>query len=165
MIVKQSVVDVLMFLFESYLDDDNNSRGSHVADERDSLQRRLEELGFHNTEINQAFDWLEDLADMQADDNEFVDISENSIRIYSREEKQLIDQESIGFLNFLEQNRILTPATRELILDRIVALGQPLDTEQLKWIIMIVLHSNPADEKTSALIENFIFDDVIDHIH
>jgi Smg protein len=164
MIIKQSVVDVLMFLFESYLDDDNN-HASQVTDGRDNIQDRLEELGFHNKDINQAFDWLEDLAVLQADDRNFVNISEISTRIYSREEKQLIDQESIGFLGFLEENSILTSATREFVLDRIVALGQPLDVEQLKWIIMIVLHTNPARENASTLIENFIFDDVIDHIH
>ena len=71
MIIKQSVVDVLMFLFERYLDDDEVSQStdrgqnhaSRVTDERDNIQLRLEEMGFQNQEINQAFDWLEDLAD------------------------------------------------------------------------------------------------------
>ncbi|MCG6938624.1 MAG: DUF494 domain-containing protein [Gammaproteobacteria bacterium] len=165
MIIKQSVVDVLMFLFESYLDDNKTNETSHVTDERDSIQIRLEEMGFHNQEINQAFDWLEDLADLQADNQQFIDIKSTSTRIYSSEEKKLLDHESIGFLNFLEHNNILTPVTRELILDSVVALGQPLDAEQLKWIIMIVLHTNPDQENTDSLIENYIFDDVIDHIH
>ena len=62
MIIKQSVVDVLMFLFERYLDDEELNETSKVTDERDSIQLRLEEMGFHNTEINQAFDWLEDFS-------------------------------------------------------------------------------------------------------
>ena len=165
MIFKQSVVDVLMFLFERYLDDEDTNETSYVTDKRDSIQVRLEEMGFHNQEINQAFDWLEDLADLQAEDQNFISIKETSTRIYSKEEKKLIGLESIGFLNFLEQNNILTSITRELILDRVVALGQPLDAEQLKWIIMIVLHTNKGDDNTLALIEDFIFDDVIDHIH
>ncbi len=165
MIFKQSVVDVLMFLFERYLDDEDTNETSHVTDKRDSIQIRLEEMGFHNQEINQAFDWLEDLADLQAENQNFISIKETSTRIYSEEEKKLIGLESIGFLNFLEQNNILTSITRELILDRVVALGQPLDAEQLKWIIMIVLHTNKGDDNTLALIEDFIFDDVIDHIH
>ena len=165
MIIKQSVVDVLMFLFERYLDDDETNETSHVTDKRDSIQIRLEEMGFHNREINQAFDWLEDLADLQADNQKFISIKETSTRIYSREEKKLIDLESIGFLNFLELNNILTSVTRELILDRVVALDQPLDAEQLKWIIMIVLHTNPGEENTLALIEDFLFDDVVENIH
>ncbi len=161
MIIKQSVVDVLMFLFERYLDDEDLKENSRVTDERDRLQIRLEEVGFHNREINEAFDWLDDLADLQ-DKQPFLPVKETSIRIYSAEEKKLIDKESIGFLHFLEQTNILTPVTRELILDRVAALGEPLDTEQLKWIIMIVLHTHPGEESTLALMENFIFDDNID---
>lgn len=168
MIIKQSVVDVLMFLFERYLGDNELIETSRVTDKRDSIQLRLEEMGFHNTEINQAFDWLEDLAELQSEldtDQQFVPIKENSIRIYSEEEKKLIALESIGFLYFLEQTSILTAVTRELILDRVVALGHPLDAEQLKWIIMIVLHSHPGEENAIALMEDFIFDESIGHIH
>jgi len=168
MIIKQSVVDVLMFLFERYLDDDEAIETNRVTDERDSIQLRLEEMGFHNQEINQAFDWLEDLADLQADmqdKQECIAIKETSIRIYSEEEKKLINLESIGFLNFLEQSNILTSVTRELILDRVIALGHPLDAEQLKWIIMIVLHTQPGEENALALMEDFIFDETIEQIH
>ncbi len=161
MIIKQSVVDVLMFLFERYLDDDELNETSRVTDKRDSIQLRLEEMGFHNQEINQAFDWLEDLADLQ-ERQQFLPVKETSIRIYSAEEKKLLNIESIGFLHFLEQTNILTPVTRELILDRVAALGHPLDTEQMKWIIMIVLHAHPGEENALALMENFIFDEVSD---
>ncbi len=164
MIIKQSVVDVLMFLFERYLVEDEVSETGRVADERDNIQLRLEEMGFHNAEINQAFDWLESLTDSQHD-NQLIPLKETSTRIYSEEEKKLISLESIGFLNFLEQTNILTPVTRELILDRVVALGHSLDAEQLKWVIMIVLHSHPGEEIALALMEDFMFDETIDHIH
>ena len=163
MIIKQSVVDVLMFLFERYLDDEELNETSRVTDERDSIQIRLEEMGFHNQEINQAFDWLEDLENLQ-DKQQFLPIKETSTRIFSEEEKKLIGMESIGFLHFLEQTNILTPVTRELILDRVAALGTPLDAEQMKWIIMIVLHTHPGEENALALMENFIFDVVSDII-
>jgi Smg protein len=161
MIIKQSVVDVLMFLFERYLGDEEHTETARVTDDRDDIQRRLKEMGFHNSEINQAFDWLEDLADMQVN-AEIPAISATSSRIYSEQEKKLIGTESIGFLSFLEQTGILTPGTRELILDRVIALGQPLDTEQLKWIIMIVLHTHPDVETTIELMEGFIFDESVD---
>ncbi len=161
MIIKQSVVDVLMFLFERYLDDDELNETSRVTDKRDSIQLRLEEMGFHNQEINQAFDWLEDLADLQ-EKQQFFPVKETSTRIFSEQEKKLLSIDSIGFLHFLEQTNILTPVTRELILDRVAALGQPLDAEQMKWIIMIVLHAHPGEENALALMENFIFDEVTD---
>ena len=163
MIIKQSVVDVLMFLFERYLDEEELNETSRVTDKRDSILIRLEEMGFHNQEINQAFDWLEDLAALQ-EKQQFLPVKETSTRIFSEQEKKLIDIESIGFLHFLEQTNILTPVTRELILDRVAALGQPLDAEQMKWIIMIVLHTHPGEENALALMENFIFDEVSDLI-
>ena len=163
MIIKQSVVDVLMFLFERYLDDEELNETRRVTDKRDSILLRLEEMGFHNKDINQAFDWLEDLADIP-DNQQITPLKETSSRIYSEQEKKLISVESIGFLHFLEQANILTPVTRELILDRVAALGHPLDAEQLKWIIMIVLHTRPGEEDTLALLENFIFDEVTDLI-
>lgn len=167
MIIKQSVVDVLMFLFERYLDDEDNET-TRVTDERDSIQLRLEEMGFQNPEINQAFDWLEDLADIQAtikQDEKFIAISDSSSRIYSEEERELISTESIGFLCFLEQANILSSVTRELILDRVIALGHPLDAEQLKWIIMIVLHTQQGAEHAIELMEDFIFDETIEAVH
>ena len=163
MIIKQSVVDVLMFLFERYLDDDELNRNSRVTDDRDRIQPRLEEMGFHNQEINQAFDWLDDLAELQ-DEQKFESVGETSTRIYSEQEKKLIDVDSIGFLHFLEQTGILNTVTRELILDRVVALNHPLDAEQLKWIIMIVLHNQPGEEYNIALMEDFIFDEVSDFL-
>lgn len=163
MIVKQSVVDVLMFLFERYLGDEEHSEAARVTDDRDSIQLRLEEMGFQNSEINQAFDWLEDLAEMQ-DNTDLSPLSETSTRIFSEQEKKLIGVENIGFLTFLEQTGILTMFTRELVLDRVVALGQPLDSEQLKWIIMIVLHTHPDVETSLEIMEDFIFDDNYDTI-
>jgi len=82
MIIKQSVVDVLMFLFERYLVEDEPNETVHVADVRDSIQLRLEEMGFDNSEINQAFDWLESLTDSQHD-NQLIPLKETSTRIYS----------------------------------------------------------------------------------
>ncbi len=163
MILKQSVVDVLMFLFERYLGDDDGLENSSVADERDTIQTRLEQMGFQHVEINQAFDWLEDLA-LVSDSKRLAQIRATSVRIYSEEEKALLNQESINFIGFLQQSGILTTVTRELILDRVIALGQPLDTEQVKWIIMIVLHAYPGEENAFALMESLIFDNTYTYI-
>lgn len=158
MVIKQSVVDVLMFLFEEYLGEDNN-----VMDERDHMQTRLEEVGFDNREIDQAFDWLEDLATMR-DDKDFAPVQQNSIRIFSEEEKDVLNEDCIGFIMYLEQSSILTPVTRELVLDRVIALDNPLNMEQLKWIVMIVLHTHPGEENAFAWMESLVFDDIVDYM-
>ena len=163
MIVKQSVVDVLMFLFERYLGEDESPDAPNTFEQRHNLQNQLEQMGFDHSEINQALDWLDDLA-VISEGAPYAAISETSTRIYSDEEKALISQESLGFISFLEQTGILTPVTRELILDRVIALGLPLDNEQIKWIIMIVLHSYPGEEHAFAWMESLVFDDFNDYI-
>jgi len=157
--IKQSVVDVLMFLFERYLDEENEA-----MDERDDVSIRLEEMGFHNNEIDRAFDWLEDLATIQHG-HHYPLINSRSIRVFSDEEKAVLNSESIEFIMYLEQSGILTSVTRELVLDRVIALDNELDTEQLKWIVMIVLHSHPGEENAYAWMESLVFDEQVDFMH
>ena len=92
-------------------------------------------------------------------------MNEQSVRVFSDEEKALLNTESIEFLMYLEQSGILTPVTRELVLDRVIALDHELDTEQLKWIVMIVLHSHPGEENAYAWMESMVFDELIDLMH
>ncbi len=158
MVIKQSVVDVLMFLFEQYLGED-----SDVIDESDHMQLRLEEVGFENQEIDQAFDWLEDLATIR-DDDSYAPLQVGSMRIFSDEEKDLLNEDSLGFIIYLEQSGILTPTTRELVLDRVIALDHPLTIEQLKWIVMIVLHTHPGEENAYAWMESLVFDEIVDYM-
>ena len=158
MVIKQSVVDVLMFLFERFLGDDNDT-----LDERDDVAVRLEEMGFQNKEIDKAFDWLEDLATIQ-DGGHYAPVNHTGIRVYSSKEKTLLNEESLGFLMYLEQAGVLTPVTRELILDRVIALDNELDTEQLKWVVLIVLHSHPGEENAYAWMESIMFDEFVDYI-
>ncbi len=158
MVIKQTVVDVLMFLFERFLDEESDS-----LDARETVANSLEEMGFQNKEIDEAFNWLEDLALLQGDAN-YAPVNNSSIRVFSEEEKAVLNEESIGFLMYLEQASILTPITRELILDRVIALDHELDTEQLKWIVLIVLHSHPGEENAFAWMESIMFDENIEYI-
>ena len=158
MVIKQSVVDVLMFLFEQYLGEENE-----VMDERDHMHSRLEEMGFENQEIDQAFDWLEDLAVLQ-DGQYYAPVNSSSIRIFSEEEKAVLNDTCIGFIVYLEQAGILTATTRELVLDRIMALDHELDVEQLKWVTMIILHTHPGEENAYAWMESLVFDEIVDYM-
>ena len=160
--MKQNVVDVLMFLFENYIGDDTEIENDEPI--RDSVQIRLEELGFPPNAINQAFDWLEDLAVLQ-ETEELSPLETVSSRIYSPVELALLDHECQGFLMYLEQNDILTPFTREIVLDRVVALDTDVDIEQLKWIVMIVLFNHPGEENAYAWMESLVFDQGLNYIH
>ncbi len=76
----------------------------------------------------------------------------------------MLGDEGVGFIMHLQQSGILTTATRELVLDRVIALGHELDSEQLKWITMIVLHTHPGEENAYAWLETLVFDEVVDYM-
>ena len=159
--MKQNVVDVLMYLFENIIADENMADENPVFAEHDHMFDRLEDMGFPQHEILLAFDWLEDLAEIHTEelstDNECTVFSQ-SVRIYSELEKTLLEAECISFLMYLEHNQVISPLSREIILDRVIALDVELELEQLKWIVMIVLYSQPGEENAYSWMESLIFD-------
>ena len=60
--MKESILDVLLYLFEHYIAND-----ADLARDRDSLQNNLLQAGFSPAEIHKAFDWLDGLAERRPD--------------------------------------------------------------------------------------------------
>ena len=157
--MKESVFDVLMYLFENYYMDDDNP----VAPDRDSVQQELSKAGFPLEEIDRAFNWMEGLATipsapaMQA---------KRSIRMFSEVEMNRLDTECRGFILYLEQMGVLTPASRELAIDRAMALeNEYFDIEQMKWVILMVLFNQPGEEAAYAWVEDLVFDTMATGLH
>ena len=159
--MKESVLDVLMYLFENYyMDDEPEGRP-----DRESLQVELLEAGFPPSEVNKAFDWLDDLA-KQREAGIPIHAAAHSIRLYTDREMEYLDLESRGFLMFLEQAGILLPTSRELVIDRVLALdAEDMDIEQLKWIVLMVLFNEPGQEAAYAWMEDLVFDNVAGTLH
>ena len=88
------------------------------------------------------------------------------MRLYSDEEVQRIDMESRGLLLFLEQNGILDPLSRELVIERAMALENPeLDSDDIQWIALLVLLNQPGQETAFSLMENLVYDGIPDLLH
>ncbi|MBT3204187.1 MAG: DUF494 domain-containing protein [Gammaproteobacteria bacterium] len=154
--MKEGVIDVLMYIFSSYIDRDDS-----LPEDRDSIDSDLREAGFEAQEIDKAFDWLDGLA--EAEDIPVLEQSVNSIRIYSKREQQRLDSKVQGFLLFLEQSGVLTPELRELVINRIMALdGNSLvDMEEFRWVVMMVLFNSAIDQDENTLMhyEDIVFAD------
>ena len=148
--MKENVFDVLMYLFENYLYDDE------PHPDRASLESELFEAGFTHGEIMKAFDWLDGLARSR----ELAEVGAAScgaVRVYTDEEMLKLDVDCRGFVLFLEQIGILTAVSRELVIDRVMALEE-VDLENLKWVILMVLFDQPGEEEAFACMENLLFD-------
>lgn len=158
--MKENVLDVLMYLFQNYMSDETN-----IHPDRESMQTELLEAGFPPREVNQAFEWLEGLAARQK--APVVVQNEGwSCRIYTDQEMARLDVECRGFLLYLEQANILTLETRELIIDRVMALEtEDVDITDLKWIILMVLFNHPGQEEAYAWMEDLVFDDMTGYLN
>lgn len=156
--MKENVLDVLMYLFQNYMDDD-----ADADPDRESIQGELLIAGFPAREIQQAFEWLDSLVDRQAAP---LVVNPGSCRIYLDSEQDRLDVECRGFLLFLEQGGILDSETRELVIDRVMALeSDDIDLHQLKWIILMVLFNQPGREEAYAWLEDLVFDDAPGYLH
>ncbi|AOU96723.1 hypothetical protein BI364_00665 [Acidihalobacter yilgarnensis] len=158
--MKESVLDVLMYLFEQYVDEDMED---HEAD-REQLESRLIDAGFPASEIDRAFEWLDGLAEQR--DAPLAHTVRPSLRLYTDAEQARLDSEMRGFLLFLEQSEVLTPSTRELVLDRVMALDEDeIDLEQLKWIVLMVLFNQPDRELAYNELEDLVFEETPSYLH
>lgn len=146
--------DVLVYLYENYW------RPDACPDHR-QLTRKLSAVGFENEDIQEALSWLDGLAG-----NAEVSGAEQSprgLRVYTEAEQELLGEDSIGFISFLESSGVLPPAMREMVLDRAMAVGAgPVDLEDLKIIVLMVFWS--LGEEPDALILDELFVDPQDRL-
>ena len=63
-----------------------------------------------------------------------------------------------NFILFLQGMDILNPVSRELVIDRAMAIENiHISIEELKWITLMVLLSQPDEELAIAHMENIIY--------
>lgn len=161
--MKENVLEVLIYLFDNYMDEEE----ARWEPDRESLTEELEQAGFMDGEIEKAFAWLEGLATHREQPPGKEQIhTEAALRIYSERENERLDAECLGFVMFLEQNGILTPAHREIVIERIMALdSDDIDLDQVKWVILMVLFNLPGQEAAYAWMEDLVFDQTIGRVH
>ena len=158
--MKESLFDVLMYLFENYMEED-----SPLFSDPEKLKVQLSDAGFRHSQIHKAFLWLEDLA--QGQEPEMAPLTAaGSFRVFHPEECAKLNMECRGFLMLMEQLGVIDPASRELIIDRVMALeSEEIDLEQLKWVVLMVLFNQPGFEAAYSWVENLVLDDISAELH
>ena len=77
-----------------------------------------------------------------------------------------LDVGSRGFITYLEQIGILSPHQREILIDRLLALETPdINVEQIKWVVLMILFSQPGQELAYARMEDLVFEDNSGVVH
>lgn len=146
--------EVLVYLYENYWRPD-------ACPSHQQLSRKLSAVGFESDEIQDALKWLDGLATSAESCTGHQ--SEQSLRVYSDAERELLGDDSIGFISFLESAGVLPPTMREMVLDRANAVGNgPIELDDLKIIVLMVFWS--LGEEPDALILDELFVDEADRL-
>lgn len=152
--MKKSILDILTFLFESYLFDDEE-----VADSRHVLFARLQAEGFSPDSIDKAFDWLENLHPEQ---ELKIPQAQQAARIFHPQEMARLAVSARSLLMKLEQEEVISAVQREQIISSALALDSisVLDADDMKWVVTMVLFNQSEEASVSAAwIENFLYQD------
>lgn len=158
-----TVLDILIYVFDRYMLDETPD-----VPEREELARDLESAGFGQANVERALDWLADLAGERnrpallrgtASEGDEPASAIPSLRIYTPQELARLTVDCRGLLLSLEQVGILSAQQREIVIDRLLALdAEDFDLEQVKWVILMVLSSQPGQEQACARMEDLVFD-------
>ena len=151
-----SVLDILIYVFDRYMMNEPPD-----VPEREHLARDLERVGFTAANVERALDWLTDLAfgHEQAAQSLQREDAPRGVRVFSDSELARLSTECRGLLLKLEAAHVLTPQQRELVIERMLALdSDDSDTETLKWVVLMVLSSQPGQELAVEQLGGLITD-------
>jgi Smg protein len=155
------MLEVLMFLFENYMD-------GTIAFKMDNadIVSELEKIGFDRYEIDRALHWLDGLAEIQTAVLSGPKLTSLALRHYLPEESERLGVEGKGFLLYLEQLSIIDPVTREIVIDRIMALDiREVDVARIRWVVLMVLFNQPDKKSALSLLQDMILADAFDVLH
>ena len=157
--MKDNVLDLLIYLFENYMSSDDEPRP-----DRTTLKRELDKAGFAEGDIERALQWLDGLSGDQL--GRVAESTARAVRVFSNHESQRLDTDVRGYLMYLENIEILSAVQRELVIDRLMALeAEEIDIEQVKWVVLMVLFSQPGQESAYAQMEDLVFEERSDALH
>lgn len=139
--------DILVYVFQNYFQPDS-------CPEPDQLARKLSAAGFEDEDISEALEWLSGLRRASGSGGPRIDAESASVRCFSPDEHAKISTEARGFLHFLGNAGVLNAVSREVIIERAMALDRPVVTlAKLKVIVLMVLWSQHQTVDTLVLEE------------
>ena len=142
--------EVLVFMFENYF-------ANQLMPDDATMEQELSAAGFEQDDILGAFDWFQKMQSMLNSPEFDYAHSDTAIRLFTGSESKRINTESLGFLIFLQQAKVINDVERDLIIDRAMALNKfKLGIEEIRWITMMVLW-NQGRVKDYSFVEDALF--------
>lgn len=140
--------DILVYLYENFL-------YAEACPETRKLERKLSAAGFEQKDIRAALDWLSALQQAEPGGTHVgIAADSSSTRCFAGDETAKLSLECRGFVQFLVNAGVINALTRELIVERVMALPAPVvSLSRLKLIVLIVLWSQRQPLDTLVLEE------------
>lgn len=143
--------DILVYLYETYY-------RPEACPEPAVLARKLSAVGFDDVEISEAIVWLADLTEMAVAEPTSSWTSTGT-RFYVQTEVDALGTSGVGFIQFLESAGVITPAQREIVIERALAVEEPpVGTSNLKIIVLMLLWSQ-GKEPDALMLDDLFGDD------
>lgn len=142
------MIDILVYLFANYQDFGQRPKTR-------TLKRKLSAVGFEDDTISAALRWLDGLNNAAVLD---LPDSHRATRVYAVEEQRKLGTNGLGLIAFLESADVITPALRELVIERATMLDdRPVPLAKLKVIVLMVLWSR--EQELEPLVVEELLDD------
>ena len=154
----ETVLNVLMYLFHNHMEKDHplDLNNMKIVDD-------LKLAGFHAHSIGRAFRWLHHLVELSAQD---TPPSAQSFRVFSEQECWVMNIECRDFILALEQQGILSPHAREVVIHQTLELiSEGVDLGLLKWVTLMVLFNMANCESALSHMELLVLSNTLDNIH
>ena len=158
------MLEVLIYLFENYIVD-----GINFEPSQDELAKELVGAGFNGEEIDKAFVWLEGLLDI-CEDNLQLDrqplSTSNFLRFYAEQELVRFDLEAQSLLSRLVNAGVLDQFSREMVIDRVMALDSAdVNLDHIKWVVLMVLSNQPGFDEIAEWAEVVVSEEMVPVFH
>lgn len=147
-----SVLKVLIYVYDHYMLADPAD-----VPERHRMLEDLQRRGFSVSEVVHAMEWLSALVGDQRASPEPTDMesARGALRVFDDGELSRLSADSRAFLMLLDRQHVLSSRQRELVIERALALDvDEVEVEQLKWVVLLVLSSQPGQELAFARFES-----------
>lgn len=150
------MIDILVYLFETY------GYADACPEEPEQLTRKLASVGFEESDIEQAVEWLRGLRLAASQAAPAAATGNQSMRFFTEAETARLDVASRGFLMFLESSGVLDMRRREMVIERAMALPETeIDLSQFKVMVLMVLWQERASVD-ALILDELMTDEVAD---
>jgi len=151
--MKQHMMDVLVYVFENYMTEQYNVKESG---HRQLIISGLQKIGFSPGLIEEALVWLQQVS---REPGAMIKPADESVRHFSHKEQLIVGHDGIEFIEYLMAQGILNHHSRELLIDGLLYLkADNIDVDDLQWLALIILFSQPDQEQAFVDLERLLFD-------